>query len=166
MNKVQSQETTDSYFPVYHKTTKASHIKNLETGEWVKFPEGQKTIFHYMLDRYKFFKSQGKDYFDNQEDIAFACSCARRSVFSTIKLLSDCGYLTIKGKLTFQHRSNSYVFDKELQLAILDKDKKVIDSFSTNIIGSSKLDKPKKVVINKPVYQPPTPSLEDIDDPF
>ena len=161
-----NQSIVDSYFPVYHKVTKATHILNLNTGEYEKFPDVQKLVFHYMLDRWKFFRSQGGCYFDNQEDIAVACCVVRKTVGKAIKLLADCGYLQVKGKMSFNHRSNSYVFDKELQLAVLDKDKKPIDSFITNIIGSSKLDKPKRVDTKRAVYQPSTPSWEDIDDPF
>lgn len=161
-----NQSIVDSYFPVYHNVTKATHILNLNTGEYEKFPDVQKLVFHYMLDRWRFFRSQGGGYFDNQEDIAVACCVVRKTVGKAIKLLADCGYLKVKGKMSFNHRSNSYIFDKELQLVILDKDKKVIDSFTTNIIGSSKLDKPKRVETKKPVYQPPTPSWEDIDGPF
>lgn len=154
----QKDQTTDSYFPVYHKAVKATHIKNLHTGEYHKFPDGQKFIFHYMLDRYKFFTSQGKSYFDNQEEIAIACACVRRSVFSLIRLLEECGYLSVKGKLTFQHRSNSYVFDKELQLAVLEKGK-IEEEYSTNMIHSSKLPTKSKTP-SKPAYVP-KPFYED-----
>lgn len=83
-----NQSTVDSYFPVYHKVTKATHILNLNTGEYEKFPDVQKLVFHYMLDRWKFFRSQGGGYFDNQEDIAIACCVVRKTVGKAIKLLA------------------------------------------------------------------------------
>ena len=160
MNKT-DQPTVDSYFPTYHNVTKATHLLNLNTGEYEKFPDVQKLVFHYMLDRWKFFKGQGNGYFDNQEDIATACCVVRKTVGKAIKLLADCGYLSIKGKMSFNHRSNSYIFDRELNLAILDKEGKIVESFRTNIIGSTKLD---KKVAKKPVPQKnyiPAPSWDD-----
>ena len=52
--------------------------------------------------------------------------------------------------MSFSHRSNSYSVDRELDLAILDKECKLVESFRTNIIGSTKLD---KKVVKKPVPQ-------------
>ena len=117
----QNQSVVDSYFPTYHCVLKATHILNKNTGEYLKFPEAQKFIFMYMLDRYKFFKSQGGEYFDNQDQISEACSSVRRTVFSTIKLLEKCGCLSVTSKKTFQHRSNSYVFVGEIDLAVIKK---------------------------------------------
>lgn len=161
----QNQEKIESYFPVYHNVLRATHIKNLNDGSYEKFSDGQKLAFHYVLDRYKFFKQQGKEYFDNQEDIAKACASVRRSIFSIMKLLEKCGYLTIKSKMSFQHRSNSYVFGPALQLAVFES-KKLQENYSVDIIDSFKQTKKKPDVVKQPSYHIPTPSWDDIEDPF
>lgn len=160
----QNQSTVDSYFPTYHCILKATHLLNRNTGEYLKFPEGQKLIFLYMLDRYKFFKSNGGEYFDNQDQISEACSSVRRTVFSTIKLLQKCGYLIVTSKKTFQHRSNSYVFVSELNLAVIKKNT-IEWEHKTNFIDSCKLIEPQKKVVNRPKFIPKTaPTVPDWDE--
>lgn len=167
MRQAPSDKQVDSYFPVYHSVVKSTHLLNLNTGSYERFPDVQKLVFHYMLDRWKFFRSQGNGYFDNQEDIAKACCVVRKTVGKAIKLLAECGYLQIKGKMSFNHRSNSYLFDKELKLSVMEKGE-ILEMFETNIIHSSKLEKPKRKpdVVKQPSYHIPTPSRDDIEDPF
>lgn len=139
----ETKTTTESYFPFYHSVLKATHILNQNTGEYEKFHNSQKLVFVYVMDRYKFFKEQGKEYFDNQEDIAVACSTARGTVFGTLKLLQQCGYLLVKSKKSFVHRSNSYVFTQDVNLAVIIGES-VDWLHRLDVLETSKMTKPKK----------------------
>ena len=158
--KQNKSDNPDSYFPTYHSVLKATHIKSAVDGSYHKITDGQKAIFHYILDRYKFFKSQGNSYYDNQEDIAEACASVRRSVFTTIKLLESCGYLRIKAKMGAQHKSNSYTFISELTLAVLDKNGKILEEYETRAVETYK----QPIVVKKPIPQKsyiPAPNWDD-----
>lgn len=138
-----TKTTTESYFPFYHSILKATHILNQNTGEYEKFHNSQKLVFLYVMDRYKFFKEQGKEYFDNQEDIAIACSTARGTVFATLKLLQQCGYLNVRSKKSFAHRSNSYVFTDDICLAVING-QSAEWVHKMDVLQTSKMSKPKK----------------------
>lgn len=149
---------------MFHSVLKCTHVWNRESNEYVALHDAQKIVFLYMLDRYKFFRSSGKSYFDNQEDIALACASTRKTVGRTIKLLEDCGCLSVKSKTTFQHRSNSYVFASELNLAVIKKNT-IEWEHKTNFIDSCKLIEPQKKVVNKPKFIPKTaPTVPDWDE--
>jgi hypothetical protein len=139
-NPVMHNGVVDSYFPFYHSILRATHIKNITDGTYVSLSPLNKVVMMYFLDRYKFFRDQGKQYFDNQEEIAQACGVVRKSVFNTIKTMSTCGYLNVGGKMSFCHRSNNYKIVKEFQLAVIKEDV-IIEEFGTRILYSSKFTK-------------------------
>lgn len=120
MNKTQlfakSEKELCSYLPAYKTILSATAWVNPKTGEAKRFSAEQKLVWHYVLDRYKFFKDSNKDYFDNQADIAIACDVSERTVIRLFKDLSIAGYLEIHQIRVGGHKSNSYKITKDLVL--------------------------------------------------
>lgn len=120
MNKTQlfakSEKELCSYLPAYKAILSATAWVNPKTGEAKRFSAEQKLVWHYVLDRYKFFKDSNKDYFDNQADIAIACDVSERTVIRLFKDLSIAGYLEIHQIRVGGHKSNSYKITKDLVL--------------------------------------------------
>lgn len=120
MNKTQlfakSEKELCSYLPAYKTILSATAWVNPKTGEAKRFSAEQKLVWHYVLDRYKFFKDSNKDYFDNQADIAIACDVSERTVIRLFKDLSIAGYLQIHQIRVGGHKSNSYKITKDLVL--------------------------------------------------
>lgn len=149
-NPVPHYREVDSYFPFYHSILRATHIKNLNDGTYLALSPMNKMVMMYFLDRYRFFREQGKQYFDNQEDIAKACAVVRKSVHSTIKIMKQCGYLHVGGKMCFNHRSNNYRIIKEFQLAVLEGGA-VEEEYKTRILYSSKIIRPTEELYSNSV---------------
>ncbi|NRH40668.1 hypothetical protein [Pseudomonas sp. MS15a(2019)] len=120
MNKTQlfakSEKELCPYLPAYKAILSATAWVNPKTGEAKRFSAEQKLVWHYVLDRYKFFKDSNKDYFDNQADIAIACDVSERTVIRLFKELSIAGYLEIHQIRVGGHKSNSYKIIKDLIL--------------------------------------------------
>jgi DNA-binding MarR family transcriptional regulator len=54
-----------------------------------------KVVYMYMLDRYTFFNSQGKEYYENMQDIGDALGIQRRTVSDCIKSLEDAALVRV-----------------------------------------------------------------------
>ena len=65
-----------------------------------------KVVYMYMLDRYTFFNGQGKEYYENMQDIGDALGIQRRTVSDCIKSLEDIGLVRVfKKKVNASERS-------------------------------------------------------------
>lgn len=69
-----------------------------------------KILYQYMLDRYCFFSSNNKEFFDNQDDIAENIAMSKRTVVNLLKELVEIG-LVVKTTKRIQGsmHSNAYV---------------------------------------------------------
>lgn len=72
-----------------------------------------KAVYTFMLDRYMFFSSLGKEYFENMQEISDALGMQRRTVGDCIKTLEELGMLRVfKKKVYATERSvisHSYI---------------------------------------------------------
>lgn len=92
------------------KTGSATNIVKLEkktspTNTWIRSSHellkrkdltgNAKLVYTYMLDRYMFFTSLEKEYYENMQAIGDALGMQRRTVGDSIKALEDVGLLRI-----------------------------------------------------------------------
>lgn len=66
-----------------------------------------KLVYTHMLDKYVFFSSQGKAYYENMQDIADELGLARKTVNDSIKTLEEEQMLTIFKKSV--HKSDKSI---------------------------------------------------------
>lgn len=112
-----TQAEISPYIAVYKETLTAKGWVNGKTGVVNKFPTEHKVLWCYMLDRYEFFKSSNKQWFDDQDDIANACGISRSTVQRFLKLLNEAGVVLITRTRQYGgHISNSYVITRDLEL--------------------------------------------------
>lgn len=107
----------EQFCKLTHEMMRATHWVSKTTDEHFKLTATQKIIWVHMTSRYEFFRSLGKEWFDDQEDIAKDTGCDVSTVKTFIRLLAKHGYITIKQKKSrgFVH-SNSYEVLALLQL--------------------------------------------------
>ena len=84
-------------------------VKNVMTGESVEWTHVHTILFLYMQDRYKHFKNLGKEFYDNQEDIAQETGIPLRSLSRKMKELYRIGAVRAeKKKIGGYLKSNAY----------------------------------------------------------
>lgn len=108
---------TEAFCKLTHEIMKATHWTSRTTGEQFKLTGDQKVIWTWMESRYRFFHSMGKEWFDNQEDIAEATGCDPSTVKRFIAKLTEHGYIEVqrqKGRGFIS--SNNYKVLASLQL--------------------------------------------------
>lgn len=108
---------TETFCKLTHEIMKATHWTSRTTGEQFKLTGDQKIMWVWMESRYRFFQSIGKDWFDNQEDIAAATGCDPSTVKRFIAKLTKHGYIEVqqqKGRGFI--RSNNYKILASLQV--------------------------------------------------
>ena len=108
---------TETFCKLTHEIMRATHWVSKVTGQRFKLTGTQKIVWVHMTSRYEFFRSLGKEWFDDQEDIAKDTGCDVSTVKGFIKLLVDHGYLLVERKKLrgFVH-SNSCRIVASLQL--------------------------------------------------
>lgn len=108
---------TETFCKLTHEIMKATHWTSRTTGEQFKLTGDQKIMWIWMEMRYRFFLSKGKNWFDNQEDIAEATGCDTSTVRRFITKLTQHGYIEVqrqKGRGFI--RSNNYKILAPLQV--------------------------------------------------
>ncbi|NWC99756.1 hypothetical protein HX869_13500 [Pseudomonas sp. P7779] len=108
---------TEQFCKLTHEMMRATHWTSRTTGEQFKLTGDQKVMWTWMEKRYKFFRSLGKDWFDNQEDIAESTGCDPSTVKRFISRLTQHGYIEVehqKGRGFI--RSNKYKILAPLQV--------------------------------------------------
>lgn len=108
---------TETFCKLTHEIMKATHWTSRTTGEQFKLTGDQKIMWVWMESRYRFFQSIGKDWFDNQEEIAAATGCDPSTVKRFITKLTQHGYIEVqrqKGRGFI--RSNNYKILAPLQV--------------------------------------------------
>jgi len=143
---------TETFCKLTHEIMKATHWTSRTTGEQFKLTGDQKIMWVWMESRYRFFHSIGKDWFDNQEEIALATGCDPSTVKRFIAKLSQHGYIEVqrqKGRGFIS--SNNYKILAPLQVCVGKASTgasrvigeiafpDVIDSYSDPVIASQEL---------------------------
>jgi hypothetical protein len=119
-----TKATKDTFCQMTHKMMRATHWVSPLTGELIKLEPSQKFIWLWMESRFKFFSASGKQYFDNQDEIAAATGTSVSTVKRFILVLKKHGYVEVgKKRLVGFIESNSYVLTQPLILHC-DKDRK------------------------------------------
>ncbi|KAA8552162.1 DUF6945 domain-containing protein [Pseudomonas marginalis] len=122
---------TETFCKLTHEIMKATHWTSRTTGEQFKLTGDQKIMWAWMEKRYIFFRSIGKDWFDNQEDIAAATGCDPSTVKRFIAKLIQHGYIEVqrqKGRGFI--RSNNYKILAPLQVCT-----SKVSTSSSRVIG-------------------------------
>lgn len=108
---------TEAFCQIPKEMMRATHWISKTTGQQFKLTGTQKIIWVHMVDRYKFFKSLGNEWFDDQEDIAKDAGCDVSTVKGFIKQLVEHGYMAVeRKKLRGFVYSNSYKIVAPLDL--------------------------------------------------
>lgn len=110
---------TEQFCKLAHDMMRATHWTSRTTGEQFKLSGDQKVMWTWMEKRYKFFRSIGKDWFDNQDDIAVSTGCDPSTVKRFISKLTQHGYIEVerqKGRGFI--RSNKYKILAPLQVQV------------------------------------------------
>ncbi|WLH44230.1 helix-turn-helix domain-containing protein [Pseudomonas beijingensis] len=108
---------TETFCKLTHEIMRATHWVSKTTGQHFKLTGTQKIVWVHMTSRYEFFRSLGKEWFDDQEDIAKDTGCDVSTVKGFIKSLVDHGYILVdRKKLRGYVHSNSYKIVAPLQL--------------------------------------------------
>ena len=108
MNQEQNQPV-ETYYPTCKEIQKATEYFPVKAGESKPLTLEKKAVWHWILHRYLFFKSQGKGFFDNQEDIALNSGVSLSTVRRFLKELEEMGYIKITMTQKYGgHKSNSY----------------------------------------------------------
>lgn len=94
----------EKFCKLTHEIMKATHWTSRTTGEQFKLSGDQKVMWVWMESRYQFFQSIGKDWFDNQEDIAAATGCDPSTVKRFIAKLTKHGYIEVQ-----QHKGRGFI---------------------------------------------------------
>ena len=145
---------TEYFIPMFRKMQAAKAITNKQTGVKVKITHLDKSLYTWFLDRYMFWKNQGKLFFDNQDDIALYNACGRPTVSEFISKFADLGAIVVvkgNGHGNFNN-SNSYhvvdvlneslfelEFPKGIDLSrISDEQKKKVEQVFTDIHKSDR----------------------------
>jgi hypothetical protein len=116
--------TKNTFCQMTHKMMRATHLVSPRTGELIKLEPSQKFIWLWMESRFKFFSASGKQYFDNQDEIAAATGTSVSTVKRFILVLKKHGYIEVgKKRIVGFIESNSYVLTPPLILHC-DKDGK------------------------------------------
>lgn len=152
---------TETFCKLTHEIMKATHWTSRTTGEQFKLTGDQKVIWTWMESRYRFFQSIGKEWFDNQEEIAAATGCDPSTIKRFIAKLTQHGYIEVqqrKGRGFI--RSNNYKILAPLQVCTSKASTSsfrvigeiaslgVVDSYSVPVIASQEL-----VVDMVPVFE-------------
>lgn len=123
----------------------------------IQLTANAKLLYKYMQDRHEFFKSNGKQFFDNQDDLAVACNLSRRSV---INIIEDFVCVGLVEKSATFHRgamhSNSYVvhdiFNKDFFITDATATQSVLKNKQTRKVETKPIEQEKKYTSPKPVY--------------
>ncbi|MBD9461632.1 helix-turn-helix domain-containing protein [Pseudomonas sp. Pdm06] len=108
---------TETFCKLTHEIMRATHWISRTTGKLFKLSGTQKIIWVHMSSRYEFFRSLGKEWFDDQNDIARDTGCDVSTVKAFIRLLVDHGYIVVqRKKLRGYVHSNSYNIVAPLEL--------------------------------------------------
>ncbi|WP_306494182.1 helix-turn-helix domain-containing protein [Pseudomonas sp. W4I3] len=136
---------TEQFFQITHEMLRATHWVSKTTGESFMLTGDQKNMWVWMESRYRFFRSLGNDWFDNQHDIAAATGCDPSTVKRFIAKLAQHGYIEVecqKGRGFI--RSNRYKILAPLQVCVgkaPTSSIRVSDDVATPILGGG-LDTP------------------------
>lgn len=109
-------QLADSTFDkMYKDVRRAKHYVSRITGEHLSLTPEKKLLWALMLDRFLFFKSNGGDWFDNQQWLADECGVSVITVKRFIKELREHGYLLVTTTRVYGGQSNSYEIVERLR---------------------------------------------------
>lgn len=160
--------------------SEATHITNKKTGVRVKISNNAKAAYKVMRYRYSYFSSIGKQYYDNEEQIAAGC-ILHVDTFARVKTeLSAVGLIEVYSKQVGDKRSNSYVVHNinPDDFLLERKDKKLgwVDCLEYPVFGNNEHFEPPKAEEQEteavtetspqepqqPAINPASPSSDDI----
>lgn len=141
------------FLQISYLVLSAKKIKNLQTNEIIDLSCSDKMIYQWMFGRYYHLKSQNKEMFYNEKDMASILDLSTSTIKRTISKFSEAGILEIKKKKIkgfissnsyIIHDISSYPFDVEFNknisaiykksiLSDIQDNKKAISSVDENL---------------------------------
>ncbi|WP_037036846.1 hypothetical protein [Rahnella sp. WP5] len=73
----------------------AASVTNITTGESYDIEEKLEKVHTYMIDQYNSYREKGKQFYEDQRDIATKCRCTPKTLGKWIKVLETLGLLVI-----------------------------------------------------------------------
>lgn len=113
-------------------------------GECVKMNLTEKIIYTHLRNRYDFFTSQGKEYYDTQKDVADVCNMDIKAVGNVLRKFTKAGLTTIYKKTYGNFVKNVYTSVPELDLWY--KGEAVVPP----VMGEIEYEMPDDFVVNLP----------------
>ena len=114
--------------------------KSVETLDYVRFPlkmlsqpwasNADVVVYAFMLNRFTFFKSLHKEYYENIDQIALACGQSCATVKRTLSKLAEHGHITVIKIKASVGVSNRYIV-KDIY-CVMQPDAKLKDSAKTD----------------------------------
>lgn len=158
---------TETYCQLPDEIMRATHWISKTTGEVFSFTGDQKIIWAQMMRRYRFFSSQGKEWFDNQDKIAEAVGCSVNTVKRFLNALKKHGYLQVqKLRLRGFVCSNVYTITAELEVCTITSATRSSGHAQSDVGASSaamgELPCDWSVIASQEVVEQPVPFFEDI----
>lgn len=82
----------------------------------VKMNLSDKIVYSHIKNRYQFFKSMGKEYYDSQQSIADMCNLDVRSVNTIMRNFEKGGVIVVLKRSFGQILKNVYTFIRDLEV--------------------------------------------------
>lgn len=158
---------TEQFCKLTIEMMSATHWVSKTTGQHFKLTATQKIIWVHMYSRYELFRSLGKLWFDDQEDIAKDTACDVSTVKVFIKQLVDHGYMVVeRKKLRGFVSSNSYEILAPLQLhnkhASTAAPELIVGNVKDTLVASGALVSSKPTAAPQEVAVQLVPVFEDV----
>lgn len=158
---------TEQFCKLTIEMMSATHWVSKTTGQHFKLTATQKIIWVHMCSRHELFRSLGKLWFDDQEDIAKDTACDVSTVKVFIKQLVDHGYMVVeRKKIRGFLRSNSYKILAPLQLhnkhASTAAPELIVGNVKDALVASGALASSEPTATPQEVMEQQMPVFEDV----
>lgn len=121
---MQTNAEDTSFYQVPKTLFRARHFVSPKTGEHIKLSQNDKAVYTVILDRFTFFKGQGKEHYDTQEYIAEESGVLLRTTNTIIAKLIEHQVIEVRETRTAGgHKKLVYLSVKPLALLEQTKDK-------------------------------------------
>ena len=141
-----------SFKKLYDKILRSTVLSNKKTGEMIELTSMDKLLYSWFWDRYCFWRSQDREFHDNQDSIAKATGVTDRTVRRWVKRMKGFGVLTVSTVGVGIGYNNKYIVAD-----IMDESKWVLNGSDNTVLAQD---------VKPAILQRLTIDEEDLDSPF
>lgn len=106
------QEPITGFLKIEYGLLQATQLTNHQTGEVLKWDTETAILYSYLYDKYLFFKSQQKNFYETYHTISKTIGCSESTAKRRMKSLTDIGVVSVTHIKLPQHigfqKCNSY----------------------------------------------------------